>query len=70
MDSQSSRGVDYCKLNVFTHVGLMDMIDYYNEPEPAPSTELDAVRIIRDADSTDEQVLEALKTLTKYLKGV
>ena len=46
------------------------MIDYYNEPEPAPADELDAVRIIRDADSTDEQVLEALKTLTKYLKGV
>ena len=70
MDSQGNRGVDYCKLNVFTHVGLMDMIDYYNEPEPAPYDELDAVRIIRDADSTDEQVLEALKTLTKYLKGV
>ncbi len=70
MDSQGNRGVDYCKLNVFTHVGLMDMIDYYNEPEPAPSSELDAVRIIRDVDSTDEQVLEALETLTKYLKGV
>ena len=71
MDSSKGRGkVDYCKLNVFTHVGLMDMIDYYNEPEPAPRTELDAVRIIRNADSTDEEVLEALKTLTKYLKEV
>ena len=70
MDSQSSRGVDYCKLNVFTHVGLMDMIDYYNEPEPAPRTELDAVRIIRSEESTDEEVLEALKILTKYMKGV
>ena len=70
MDSQGNRGVDYCKLNVFTHVGLMDMIDYYNEPEPAPRSELDAVRIIRSADSTDAEVLEALKTLTKYMKGV
>ena len=70
IDSQVSRGVDYCKLNVFTHVGLMDMIDYYNEPEPVPAHELDAVRIIRNVDSTDEEVLEALKNLTKYLKGV
>ena len=70
MDSQGNRGVDYCKLNVFTHVGLMDMIDYYNEPEPAPSDELDAVRIIRSADSTDAEVLSALRTLTKYMKGV
>ena len=70
MDSQGNRGVDYCKLNIFTHVGLMSMIDYYVEPEPAPRSELDAVRIIRNADSTDEEVLEALKTLTKYLKEV
>ena len=70
MDSQGNRCVDYCKLKVFTHVGLMDMIDYYNEPEPAPANELDAVRIIRNADSSDSEVLEALKTLTKYLKGV
>ena len=68
MDSQPTGGVQYRKLSIFTHVGLMDMIDYYNEPEPAPRTELDAVRIIRNADSTDEEVLEALKTLTKYLK--
>ena len=70
MDSQPTGGVQYRKLSIFTHVGLMDMIDYYNEPEPAPRTELNAVRIIRNADSTDEEVLEALKTLTKYLKGV
>ena len=70
MDSQPTGGVQYRKLSIFTHVGLMDMIDYYNEPEPAPRTELDAVRIIRNADSTDEEVLEALKTLTKYLKEV
>ena len=70
MDSQPTGGVQYRKLSIFTHVGLMDMIDYYNEPEPDPRTELDAVRIIRNADSTDEEVLEALKTLTKYLKEV
>ena len=70
MDSQPTGGVQYRKLSIFTHVGLMDMIDYSSSPEPTPRTELDAVRIIRNADSTDEDVLEALKTLTKYLKEV
>lgn len=70
MDSQPTGGVQYRKLSIFTHVGLMDMIDYSSSPEPTPRTELDAVRIIRNADSTDEEVLEALKTLTKYLKEV
>lgn len=70
MDSQPTGGIQYRKLSIFTHVGLMDMIDYSSSPEPTPRTELDAVRIIRNADSTDEDVLEALKTLTKYLKEV
>lgn len=70
MDSQPTGGVQYRKLSIFTHVGLMDMIDYYNEPEPTPADELNAVRIIRSEDSTDSEVLEALKTLTKYLRGV
>lgn len=70
MDSQPTGGVQYRKLSIFTHVGLMDMIDYSSSPEPTPRTELDAVRIIRNADSTDEEVLEALETLTKYLKEV
>lgn len=70
MDSQTSRGVDYCKLNVFTHVALMNMVDYTNEPLPEPKTELDAIHILRDDTSSDEECLEALKTLTKYLKGV
>lgn len=70
MDSQPTGGVQYRKLSIFTHVGLMDMIDYSSSPEPTSRTELDAVRIIRNADSTDEEVLEALKTLTKYLKEV
>ena len=57
MDSSKGRGrVDYCKLNVFTHVGLMDMIDYYNEPVPPSGT-------------TREEALKALEILTKYIKG-
>jgi len=70
MDSEPTGGVQYRKLSIFTHVGLMTMIDYSTNPEPAPRTELDAVRIIRSEGSTDEEVLEALKTLTKYLKEV
>ena len=74
MDSQGSRGVDYCKLNVFTHVGLMDMIDYYTEPippnEPKDKEALKAVATIRNSGSSDSECLEALKILTKYLKGV
>lgn len=70
MDSQPTGGVQYRKLSIFTHVGLMEMIDYSTSPEPTPRTELEAVRIIRNADSTDEEVLEALKTLTKHLKEV
>lgn len=58
MDSQGSRGVDYCKLNVFTHVGLMDMIDYYNEPLPPEEI------------PTRDEALKALEILTKYVKGV
>lgn len=67
MDSQGDRGVDICKLNVFTHVGLMTMIDYENNPEPKPDA-LKAVNTLRNPDSSDEDCLEALKTLTKYLK--
>lgn len=58
MDSQGNRGVDYCKLNVFTHVGLMDMVDYYNEPLPP------------DEKPTREEALKALETLTKFIKEV
>ena len=56
MDSQGNRGVDFCKLNVFTHVGLMSMIDYYNEPTPPTVTKEDA--------------LKALETLTMFIEGV
>lgn len=57
MDSQGNRGVDYCKLGIFTHVGLMDMVDYYNEPLP-PETK-----------PTKEEALKAIETLTKYIIG-
>ena len=57
MDSQGNRGVDYCKLSVFTHVGLMDMIDYYNEPIPP------------EEHPTKEDALKALEILTKYIIG-
>lgn len=76
MDSQPTGGVLYRKLNIFTHVGLMDMIDYYTEPLPpdqdatADYEAVEAIHILRDEDSKDTEVLEALKILTKYLKGV
>lgn len=70
MDSQGDRGVDFCKLKVFTHVGLMTMIDYETQPEPEPKDNeaVKAVGTLRNPDSSDEDCLEALKTLTKYLK--
>lgn len=73
MDSQPTGGVQYRKLSIFTHVGLMDMIDYANSPEPTVRPDEEAVRavhILRSEDSSDEECLEALKTLTKYLKEV
>ena len=57
MDSQGNRGVDYCKLSVFTHVGLMDMVDYYSEPVPPTES------------VTEAEALQALETLTKFVKG-
>ena len=70
MDSQGNRGVDYCKLSVFTHVGLMSMIDYYNEATPPAIDILSAIHTIRDDSSSDSDYLHALEYLTKYMKGV
>ena len=72
MDSSKGRGrVDYCKLSVFTHVGLMDMVDYYTEQAPPEDmTALEAIGIIRSEKSSDEEMLDALKTLTKFFKEV
>ena len=64
-------GVGYRELKGFTHVGLPKMIIYNEETAPADDQDaLSAVRIMRDGSSTDENILQALKTLTKYLKGV
>lgn len=81
IDSQPSRGVALCDLKVFTHVGLMDMVDYYTSPEPpytspepAPIPEeaevLKAIGILRNQKSSDREYLEALKKLTKYMEVI
>lgn len=74
MDSQPTGGVQCRKLSVFTHVGLMDMIDYATSPEPPSDPDdteaVKAVHILRDDNSTDRECLEALKTLTKYMREV
>lgn len=73
-DSQPTGGVQMRKLNVFTHVGLMDMIDYSTSSEPSSKPEetdaMKAMHTMRNESSTDRECLEALKTLTKYLKEV
>ena len=74
IDSQPSRGVALCKLNVFTHVGLMDMVDYSTSPDPEPKPEeaeaLTAIKVLRDSRSSDREYLEALKKLTNYLEVI
>lgn len=74
MDSQPTGGVQYRKLNVFTHVGLMDMVDYSTSPEPPSDPDQEeairAISIIRSDTSSDAECLKALKTLTKYMKEV
>ena len=62
-------GVGYRELEGFTHVGLPRMIDYSDIPDTEGEA-IDAIGIIRDARSTNGDVLTALKTLTKYMKGV
>lgn len=74
IDSQVTGGVKIRDVKIFSHVGLMDMVDYYTEPEP-PETEdirnaLAAVATIRDTESSDADILSALQTLTRYLKEV
>ena len=64
-------GVGYRELKGFTHVGLPKMIIYNEDIQPADETEaLHAIAVIRNANSSDSEVLEALKTLTKYMEGV
>lgn len=73
MDSQPTGGVQLRKLNQFTHVGLLDMIEYDTSTGTDTSTGPDAealraIRTIREDDSTDADCLKALVTLSKYLK--
>lgn len=74
MDSQPTGGVQYRKLSLFTHVGLMDMIDYSSAPLPKEedknSDAITAIHTIRNPESSDEDCLKALVTLTKYIKEV
>ena len=74
MDSQPTGGVQMRKLSVFTHVGLMDMIDYATSPEPPSSPDRDAalkaMKIWRGEYSSESECLNALITLTKYIKEV
>lgn len=53
-------GVGYRPLSDFTHIGLPSMISYGNEPTPVPEP---------TTKVTKAQALEALETLTKYVKG-
>ena len=74
IDSEPTGGVQMRKLSVFTHVGLMDMIDYSTSPEPPYDPDrkeaVRAIGIIKNNSSTDAECLDALETLTKYLKEV
>lgn len=59
-------GVGYRQLEGFTHVGLPSMIDFSTQDLPGAEK---CIHIIRDPDSSDAEVLNALKLLTIYLKG-
>ena len=66
-------GVGYRELSGFTHVGLPKMILYNEETPSKPTSEnaaLRAIDTIRNTSSSASDVLDALQTLTKYLKGV
>ena len=63
-------GVGYRSLNGFTHAGLPLMIYYNGSNSDSELKELTAIATIRNPSSTDRDILEALKTLTKYMKGV
>ena len=65
--SKKRNGVGYRELKGFTHVGIPKMIDFSN------ITLNDAVRaisIVRNNSCSDEEYLQALVTLTKYMEGV
>lgn len=62
-------GVGYRKLEGFTHIGLPKMIIYMTK-DTSEDEALNAVKMIRNVSTTDTEFLKALKTLTKYMKGV
>lgn len=70
--TSSRDGVGYRKLSSFTHAGIPKMVYIYNPNSiVTPSTEaLEAVKTVRNPESSDTDYLKALETLTKYLKGV
>lgn len=74
MDSQKTGGVQLRKLSVFSHVGLMDMVDYETSPEPPSDPDRDeairAIGILRSDTTSDSDCLEAIKILTKYVREV
>lgn len=61
-------GVGYRALDGFNMVGLPKMISYSGPEEPADA--LKAIAQIRNTESTDMEVLNAIITLNNYLKGV
>lgn len=68
IDSQPTGGVRIRDLSIFTHVGLMSMIDYTTTTPESPDKEaLAAIHTLRDAHSTDAEYLAALTTLSTYL---
>lgn len=58
-ESRTRNGVGYRTLDSFTHVGLPYMINYETPVTSVP-----------DRTITKAEALEALQTLTKYIKGV
>ena len=72
MDSQPEGGVQLRRLEIFTHVGLMEMIDYStnsDKPDDPAYPVLEAVKALRNPLTMDSEYLTALRTLTNYLKG-
>lgn len=61
-------GVGYRTLKGFTHVGLPKMVNFSTISDTEADAE-EAIRIIRKSSSTERQILEALETLTDYMKG-
>lgn len=69
IDSQPTGGVQLRNISIFTHVCLMNMIDYYTPAQQAQDPRqkaLEAVHTLRDADVSDADYLTALESLSSY----